>query len=193
MIRVLFILSQIMNFIKYIIFSGLFVCLISIQSFASNTDSDAADQLASGIITNQIWRLQYNESAKRIYQNQAENLIKNGSSTIELTDKEKQIIPQIVEIYQAIPENILRDPQFIAQTKQILLESLSSQEIDMLSQHDTTSSQELYTKLANIDTEIFLESNAAIRKAVNDPQFIQQYRNKIGEIIQQLHHLDENK
>lgn len=193
MIRVLFILSQIMNFIKYIIFSGLFVCLISIQSFASNTDSDAADRLASGIITNQIWRLQYNESAKRIYQNQAENLIKNGSSTIELTDKEKQIIPQIVEIYQAIPENILRDPQFIAQTKQILLESLSSQEIEMLSQHDTTSSQELYTKLANIDTEIFLESNAAIRKAVNDPQFIQQYRNKIGEIIQQLHHLDENK
>ncbi len=193
MIRVLFILSQIMNFIKYIIFSGLFVCLISIQSFASNTDSDAADQLASGIITNQIWRLQYNESAKRIYQNQAENLIKNGSSTIELTDKEKQIIPQIVEIYQAIPENILRDPQFIAQTKQILLESLSSQEIEMLSQRDTTSSQELYTKLANIDTEIFLESNAAIRKAVNDPQFIQQYHNKIGEIIQQLHHLDENK
>lgn len=193
MIRVLFILSQIMNFIKYIIFPGLFVCLISIQSFASNTDSDAADRLASGIITNQIWRLQYNESAKRIYQNQAENLIKNGSSTIELTDKEKQIIPQIVEIYQAIPENILRDPQFIAQTKQILLESLSSQEIDMLSQRDTTSSQELYTKLANIDTEIFLESNAAIHKAVNDPQFIQQYRNKIGEIIQQLHHLDENK
>ena len=193
MIRVLFILSQIMNFIKYIIFSGLFVCLISIQSFASNTDSDAADQLASGIITNQIWRLQYNESAKRIYQNQAENLIKNGSSTIELTDKEKQIIPQIVEIYQAIPENILRDPQFIAQTKQILLESLSSQEIEMLSQRDTTSSQELYTKLANIDTEIFIESNAAIHKAINDPQFIQQYRNKIGEIIQQLHHLDENK
>ena len=193
MIRVLFILSQIMNFIKYIIFSGLFVCLISIQSFASNTDSDAIDRLAQGIITNQIWRLQYNESAKRIYQNQAENLIKNGSSTIELTDKEKQIIPQIVEIYQAIPENILRDPQFIAQTKQILLESLSSQEIDMLSQRDTTSSQELYTKLANIDTEIFLESNAAIHKAVNDPQFIQQYRNKIGEIIQQLHHLDENK
>lgn len=193
MIRVLFILSQIMNFIKYIIFSGLFVCLISIQSFASNTDSDAIDPLAQGIITNQIWRLQYNESAKRIYQNQAENLIKNGSSTIELTDKEKQIIPQIVEIYQAIPENILRDPQFIAQTKQILLESLSSQEIDMLSQRDTTSSQELYTKLANIDTEIFLESNAAIHKAVNDPQFIQQYRNKIGEIIQQLHHLDENK
>ena len=193
MIRVLFILSQIMNFIKYIIFSGLFVCLISIQSFASNTDSDAIDRLAQGIITNQIWRLQYNESAKRIYQNQAENLIKNGSSTIELTDKEKQIIPQIVEIYQAIPENILRYPQFIAQTKQILLESLSSQEIDMLSQHDTTSSQELYTKLANIDTEIFLESNAAIHKAVNDPQFIQQYRNKIGEIIQQLHHLDENK
>lgn len=193
MIRVLFILSQIMNFIKYIIFSGLFVCLISIQSFASNTDSDAVDRLAQGIITNQIWRLQYNESAKRIYQNQAENLIKNGSSTIELTDKEKQIIPQIVEIYQAIPENILRDPQFIAQTKQILLESLSSQEIDMLSQRDTTSSQELYTKLANIDTEIFLESNAAIHKAVNDPQFIQQYRNKIGEIIQQLHHLDENK
>lgn len=193
MIRVLFILSQIMNFIKYIIFSGLFVCLISIQSFASNTDSDAIDPLAQGIITNQIWRLQYNESAKRIYQNQAENLIKNGSSTIELTDKEKQIIPQIVEIYQAIPENILRDPQFIAQTKQILLESLSSQEIEMLSQHDTTSSQELYTKLANIDTEIFLESNAAIHKAVNDPQFIQQYRNKIGEIIQQLHHLDENK
>lgn len=193
MIRVLFILSQIMNFIKYIIFSGLFVCLISIQSFASNTDSDAIDPLAQGIITNQIWRLQYNESAKRIYQNQAENLIKNGSSTIKLTDKEKQIIPQIVEIYQAIPENILRDPQFIAQTKQILLESLSSQEIDMLSQRDTTSSQELYTKLANIDTEIFLESNAAIHKAVNDPQFIQQYRNKIGEIIQQLHHLDENK
>ncbi len=193
MIRVLFILSQIMNFIKYIIFPGLFVCLISIQSFASNTDSDAVDRLAQGIITNQIWRLQYNESAKKIYQNQAENLIKNGSSTIELTDKEKQIIPQIVEIYQAIPENILRDPQFIAQTKQILLESLSSQEIEMLSQHDTTSSQELYTKLANIDTEIFLESNAAIHKAVNDPQFIQQYRNKIGEIIQQLHHLDENK
>jgi hypothetical protein len=193
MIRVLFILSQIMNFIKYIIFSGLFVCLISIQSFASNTDSDAVDRLAQGIITNQIWRLQYNESAKRIYQNQAENLIKNGLSTIELTDKEKQIIPQIVEIYQAIPENILRDPQFIAQTKQILLESLSSQEIEMLSQRDTMSSQELYTKLANIDTEIFLESNAAIRKAVNDPQFIQQYRNKIGEIIQQLHHLDENK
>jgi len=193
MIRVLFILSQIMNFIKYIIFSGLFVCLISIQSFASNTDSDAVDRLAQGIITNQIWRLQYNESAKRIYQNQAENLIKNGSSTIELTDKEKQIIPQIVEIYQAIPENILRNPQFIAQTKQILLESLSSQEIEMLSQRDTTSSQELYTKLANIDTEIFLESNAAIHKAVNDPQFIQQYRNKIGEIIQQLHHLDENK
>jgi len=193
MIRVLFILSQIMNFIKYIIFSGLFVCLISIQSFASNTDSDAVDRLAQGIITNQIWRLQYNESAKRIYQNQAENLIKNGSSTIELTDKEKQIIPQIVEIYQAIPENILRDSQFIAQTKQILLESLSSQEIEMLSQRDTTSSQELYTKLANIDTEIFLESNAAIHKAVNDPQFIQQYRNKIGEIIQQLHHLDENK
>lgn len=193
MIRVLFILSQIMNFIKYIIFSGLFVCLISIQSFASNTDSDAVDRLAQGIITNQIWRLQYNESAKKIYQNQAENLIKNGLSTIGLTDKEKQIIPQIVEIYQAIPENILRDPQFIAQTKQILLESLSSQEIEMLSQHDTTSSQELYTKLANIDTEIFLESNAAIRKAVNDSQFIQQYRNKIGEIIQQLHHLDENK
>lgn len=193
MIRVLFILSQIMNFIKYIIFSGLFVCLISIQSFASNTDSDAVDRLAQGIITNQIWRIQYNESAKRIYQNQAENLIKNGSSTIELTDKEKQIIPQIVEIYQAIPENILRNPQFIAQTKQILLESLSSQEIEMLSQRDTTSSQELYTKLANIDTEIFLESNAAIHKAVNDPQFIQQYRNKIGEIIQQLHHLDENK
>ena len=193
MIRVLFILSQIMNFIKYIIFSGLFVCLISIQSFASNTDSDAVDRLAQGIITNQIWRLQYNESAKRIYQNQAENLIKNGSSTIELTDKEKQIIPQIVEIYQAIPENILRDPQFIAQTKQILLESLSSQEIEMLSQRDTTSSQELYTKLANIDTEIFIESNAAIHKAINDPQFIQQYRNKIGEIIQQLHHLDENK
>lgn len=193
MIRVLFILSQIMNFIKYIIFPGLFVCLISIQSFASNTDSDAVDRLAQGIITNQIWRLQYNESAKKIYQNQAENLIKNGSSTIKLTDKEKQIIPQIVEIYQAIPENILRDPQFIAQTKQILLESLSSQEIEMLSQHDTTSSQELYTKLANIDTEIFLESNAAIRKAVNVPQFIQQYRNKIGEIIQQLHHLDENK
>ena len=193
MIRVLFILSQIMNFIKYIFFPGLFVCLISIQSFASNTDSDVVDRLAQGIIINQIWRLQYNESAKRIYQNQAENLIKNGSSTIELTDKEKQIIPQIVEIYQAIPENILRDPQFIAQTKQILLESLSSQEIDMLSQRDTTSSQELYTKLANIDTEIFLESNAAIHKAVNDPQFIQQYRNKIGEIIQQLHHLDENK
>ena len=193
MIRVLFILSQIMNFIKYIIFPGLFVCLFSIQSFASNTDSDAVDRLAQGIINNQIWRLQYNESAKKIYQNQAENLIKNGSSTIELTDKEKQIIPQIVEIYQAIPENILRDPQFIAQTKQILLESLSSQEIEMLSQHDTTSSQELYTKLANIDTEIFLESNAAIHKAVNDPQFIQQYRNKIGEIIQQLHHLDENK
>lgn len=193
MIRVLFILSQIMNFIKYIIFSGLFVCLISIQSFASNTDSDAIDRLAQGIITNQIWRLQYNESAKRIYQNQAENLIKNGLSAIELTDKEKQIIPQIVEIYQAIPENILRDPQFIAKTKQILLESLSSQEIEMLFQRDTTSSQELYTKLANIDTEIFLESNAAIHKAVNDPQFIQQYRNKIGEIIQQLHHLDENK
>lgn len=193
MIRVLFILSQIMNFIKYIIFSGLFVCLISIQSFASNTDSDAIDRLAQGIITNQIWRLQYNESAKRIYQNQAENLIKNGLSTIELTDKEKQIIPQIVEIYQAIPENILRDPQFIAQTKQILLESLSSQEIEMFSQPDTTSSQELYTKLANIDTEIFIESNAAIHKAINDPQFIQQYRNKIGEIIQQLHHLDENK
>lgn len=193
MIRVLFILSQIMNFIKYIIFPGLFVYLISIQSFASNTDSDAVDRLAQGIITNQIWRLQYNESAKRIYQNQAENLIKNGSSTIELTDKEKQIIPQIVEIYQAIPENILRDPQFIAQTKQILLESLSSQEIEMLSQRDTTSSQELYTKLANIDTEIFIESNAAIHKAINDPQFIQQYRNKIGEIIQQLHHLDENK
>lgn len=193
MIRVLFILSQIMNFIKYIFFSGLFVCLISIQSFASNTDSDAVERLAQGIITNQIWRLQYNESAKRIYQNQAENLIKNGSSTIELTDKEKQIIPQIVEIYQAIPENILRDPQFIAQTKQILLESLSSQEIEMLSQRDTTSSQELYTKLANIDTEIFIESNAAIHKAINDPQFIQQYRNKIGEIIQQLHHLDENK
>jgi len=193
MIRVLFILSQIMNFIKYIIFPGLFVYLISIQSFASNTDSDAVDRLAQGIITNQIWRLQYNESAKRIYQNQAENLIKNGSSTIELTDKEKQIIPQIVEIYQAIPENILRDPQFIAQTKQILLESLSSQEIEMLSQRDTASSQELYTKLANIDTEIFIESNAAIHKAINDPQFIQQYRNKIGEIIQQLHHLDENK
>ena len=193
MIRVLFILSQIMNFIKYIIFSGLFACLISIQSFASNTDSDAIDRLAQGIITNQIWRLQYNESAKRIYQNQAENLIKNGLSTIELTDKEKQIIPQIVEIYQAIPENILRDPQFIAQTKQILLESLSSQEIEMLSQPDTTSSQELYTKLANIDTEIFIESNAAIHKAINAPQFIQQYRNKIGEIIQQLHHLDENK
>lgn len=193
MIRVLFILSQIMNFIKYIIFPGLFVCLISIQSFASNTDSDAVDRLAQGIITNQIWRLQYNESAKRIYQNQAENLIKNGSSTIELTDKEKQIIPQIVEIYQAIPENILQDPQFIAQTKQILLESLSFQEIEMLSQRDTTSSQELYTKLANIDTEIFIESNAAIHKAINDPQFIQQYRNKIGEIIQQLHHLDENK
>lgn len=193
MIRVLFILSQIMNFIKYIIFPGLFVYLISIQSFASNTDSDAVERLAQGIITNQIWRLQYNESAKRIYQNQAENLIKNGSSTIELTDKEKQIIPQIVEIYQAIPENILRDPQFIAQTKQILLESLSSQEIEMLSQRDTTSSQELYTKLANIDTEIFIESNAAIHKAINDPQFIQQYRNKIGEIIQQLHHLDENK
>lgn len=193
MIRVLFILSQIMNFIKYIIFPGLFVYLISIQSFASNSDSDAVEQLAQGIITNQIWRLQYNESAKRIYQNQAENLIKNGLSTIELTDKEKQIIPQIVEIYQAIPENILRDPQFIAQTKQILLESLSSQEIEMLSQRDTTSSQELYTKLANIDTEIFIESNAAIHKAINDPQFIQQYRNKIGEIIQQLHHLDENK
>jgi len=193
MIRVLFILSQIMNFIKYIIFPGLFVYLISIQSFASNTDSDAVDRLAQGIITNQIWRLQYNESAKRIYQNQAENLIKNGSSTIELTDKEKQIIPQIVEIYQAIPENILRDPQFIAQTKQILLESLSSQEIEMLSQRDTTSSQELYTELANIDTEIFIENNAAIHKAINDPQFIQQYRNKIGEIIQQLHHLDENK
>lgn len=193
MIRVLFIMSQIMNFIKYIIFSGLFACLISIQSFASNTDSDAIDRLAQGIITNQIWRLQYNESAKRIYQNQAENLIKNGLSTIELTDKEKQIIPQIVEIYQAIPENILRDPQFIAQTKQILLESLSSQEIEMLSQPDTTSSQELYTKLANLDTEIFIESNAAIHKAINDPQFIQQYRNKIGEIIQQLHHLDENK
>lgn len=76
MIRVLFILSQIMNFIKYIIFPGLFVCLISIQSFASNTDSDAVDRLAQGIITNQIWRLQYNESTKRIYQNQAENLIK---------------------------------------------------------------------------------------------------------------------
>ena len=73
MIRVLFILSQIMNFIKYIIFSGLFVCLISIQSFASNTDSDAIDRLAQGIITNQIWRLQYNESAKRIYYDLKEN------------------------------------------------------------------------------------------------------------------------
>lgn len=193
MIRVLFILSQIMNFIKYIFFPGLFVCLISIQSFASNTDSDVVDRLAQGIIINQIWRLQYNESAKRIYQNQAEDLIKNGLSTIELTDEEKQIIPQIVEIYQVIPENILRDPQFIAQTKQILLESLSSQEIEMLYQRDKRLSQELYTKLANIDTEIFIESNAAIHKAVNDPQFIQQYRNKIGEIIQQLHHLDENK
>jgi hypothetical protein len=182
-----------MNFIKYIIFSVLFIFSISIQSFASTTKTEALDRLAQGIITNQIWRLQYNESVKEIYQHQAENLIKYGLSTVELTDQEKKIIPKIVAIYQAMPENILRDPQFIAQTKQILLESLSPQEIETLYNSDTTPSQELYIKLAKADTKIFLESNAAIHKAINDPQFIQQYRDKIGEIIQQLHHSNENK
>lgn len=182
-----------MNFIKYIIFSVLFSSSISIQSFASTTESQALDQLAQGIIGNQIWRLQYSESVNEIYQHQAENLIKNGLGTIELTDQEKQLIPQIVEIYQAMPEKILRDPQFIAQTKQILLESLNPQEIEILYDNATTPSQELYTKLANADTKIFLESNAAISKAVNVPHFIQPYRNKIGQIIQHLPQLDENK
>ena len=163
--------------------------LVDNASFIARGSGDFPQRLVVG----QAMDVFYGYDVIGVYQNQAENLIKNGLSTIEITDKEKQIIPQIVEIYQAIPENILRDPQFIAQIKQILLESLSSQEIEMLSQRDTTSSQELYTKLANIDTEIFIESNAAIHKAINDPQFIQQYRNKIGEIIQQLHHLDENK
>jgi hypothetical protein len=193
MIRVLFILSHVMNFIKYIIFSVLLLFSISIQSFASNTESESLDRLTQGIIGNQIWRLQANEDAERIYQNQAENLIKNGISTIQLTDNEKQIIPEIVAVYQSMTKDILRDPQFISQTKQIILESLSPQEIEALYQHDTTPSQALYTKLANVDTKIFIESNAAIHKAINDPQFIQQYRNKIGEIIQQLHQLEDNK
>ncbi len=193
MIRVLFILSQVMNFIKYIIFSVLLLFSISIQSFASNTESESLDRLTQGIIGNQIWRLQANEDVKRIYQNQAENLIKNGISTIQLTDNEKQIIPEIVAVYQSMTKDILRDPQFIAQTKQIILESLSAQEIEALYQLDTTPSQALYTKLANVDTKIFIESNATIHKAINDPQFIQQYRNKIGEIIQQLHRLEDNK
>jgi hypothetical protein len=193
MIRVLFILSQVMNFIKYIIFSVLLLFSITIQSFASNTESEYLDRLAQGIISNQIWRLQTNEDVKRIYQNQAENLIKNGISTIQLTDNEKQIIPEIVAVYQSMTKDILRDPQFISQTKQIILESLSPQEIEALYQHDTTPSQALYTKLANVDTKIFIESNAAIHKAVNNPEFIQQYRSKIGEIIQQMDHLDENK
>lgn len=193
MIRVLFILSQIMNFIKYIIFSVLLLFSISIQSFASNTESESLDRLTQGIISNQIWRLQTNEDVKRIYQNQAENLIKYGLSSIKLNDQEQQIIPKIVAVYQSMAEDILRDPQFISQTKQIILESLSPQEIETLYQRDTTPSQALYTKLANVDTKIFIESNAAIHKAVNNPEFIQQYRNKIGEIIQQMHHLDENK
>jgi hypothetical protein len=193
MIRVLFILSQIMNFIKYIIFSVLLLFSITIQSFASNTETEYLDRLAQGIISNQIWRLQTNKDVKRIYQNQAESLIKNGQSSIKLSDQEQQIIPKIVAVYQSMPEDILRDPQFIAQTKQIILESLGPQEIEALYQRDTTTSQALYTKLANVDTKIFIESNAAIHKAINDPQFMQQYRNKIGEIIQQLHQLDDNK
>jgi hypothetical protein len=193
MIRVLFILSQIMNFIKYIIFSVLLLFSISIQSFASNTETESLDRLTQGIISNQIWRLQANEDVKRIYQNQAENLIKYGLSSIKLNDQEQQIIPKIVAVYQSMAEDILRDPQFISQTKQIILESLSPQEIEALYQHDATPSQALYTKLANVDTKIFIESNAAIHKAINDPQFIQQYRNKIGEIIQQLHRLEDNK
>lgn len=193
MIRVLFILSQVMNFIKYIIFSVLLLFSITIQSFASNTETEYLDRLAQGIISNQIWRLQTNEDVKHIYQNQAESLIKNGQSSIKLSDQEQQIIPKIVAVYQSMPEDILRDPQFIAQTKQIILESLGPQEIEALYQRDTTPSQALYTKLANVDTKIFIESNAAIHKAINDPQFMQQYRNKIGEIIQQLHQLDDNK
>jgi hypothetical protein len=193
MIRVLFILSQIMNFIKYIIFSVLLLFSISIQSFASNTETESLDRLTQGIISNQIWRLQTNEDVKRIYQNQAENLIKYGLSSIKLNDQEQQIIPKIVAVYQSMAEDILRDPQFISQTKQIILESLSPQEIETLYQRDTTPSQALYTKLANVDTKIFIESNAAIHKAVNNPEFIQQYRSKIGEIIQQMDHLDENK
>ena len=193
MIRVLFILSQIMNFIKYIILSVLLLFSISIQSFASNTETESLDRLTQGIINNQIWRLQANDDVKRIYQNQAENLIKYGLSSIKLNDQEQQIIPKIVAVYQSMAEDILRDPQFISQTKQIILESLSPQEIEALYQRDTTPSQALYTKLANVDTKIFIESNAAIHKAVNNPEFIQQYRSKIGEIIQQMDHLDENK
>lgn len=193
MIRVLFILSQIMNFIKYIIFSVLLLFSISIQSFASNTETESLDRLTQGIINNQIWRLQAIEDVKRIYQNQAENLIKYGLGSIKLNDQEQQIIPKIVAVYQSMAEDILRDPQFISQTKQIILESLSPQEIETLYQRDATPSQALYTKLANVDTKIFIESNAAIHKAVNNPEFIQQYRSKIGEIIQQMDHLDENK
>ena len=182
-----------MNFIKYIIFSVLLLFSISIQSFASNTETESLDRLTQGIISNQIWRLQANEDVKRIYQNQAENLIKYGLSSIKLNDQEQQIIPKIVAVYQSMAEDILRDPQFISQTKQIILESLSPQEIETLYQRDATPSQALYTKLANVDTKIFIESNAAIHKAVNNPEFIQQYRSKIGEIIQQMDHLDENK
>lgn len=169
------------------------MCTFSIQCLAATTQTDVLDKLAQGIIVNSIWRIQANDYFQKASQNEAEKSIKTALNTDELNDIQQQAVQQIKEVFQTIPEEILLNPMYITQAKQILSESLSPQEIQELDNAQQLPNPETYVKLANAESKILELGSTLTQNALTDPLSTKKIRDKTHAIIQQLDNVNENK
>lgn len=170
------------------IFKRIILCcilwVVTIQVFASShSEENTIDQFIFGHISNQIMRFGHSENSQKILSENAATVVKNTLEKTSLDENDQRFVAKIIQIYEKKYIEILEDPIYTQQVKNIFKQYMSGPEIIALWTAPSPPHQDIYKKYANASLEVAKFSSTFIEKKLQDPIFLEKYQYEIQKIL----------
>lgn len=169
-------------FKKIILFCTFWI--VTTQTFPSTfAEEKIIEQFVLGNVSNEIMRFGISENSKKNLSEIAETVVKNALDKKDLDKADQVYTTQILQIYKNMHNEILNDPSYVQQVKNIFKKHMSNPEIIALWDAESTPHKDIYEKYANASLEVSKFTSAFIEKKLKDQTLLDKYQLEIQKIF----------
>lgn len=151
------------------ILCGIALCVLSTASFAKPaTEASVEKALKLGDIKGTLAQSQ--QEMRPVYDQQAEEIIKNIFKTSTLNTEQQKAAKQIAEITASFSSKLISDPKFMQMLKNVYMQTFTEQEVLANIQFlETPLGQSINKKSSKMMSEIMRNSIAMSAEMMQDP------------------------
>ncbi|OTG57927.1 hypothetical protein B9T36_13245 [Acinetobacter sp. ANC 4204] len=165
---------------------GIALCVLSTASFAKPaTEASVEKALKLGDIKGTLAQSQ--QEMRPVYDQQAEEIIKNIFKTSTLNPEQQKAAKQIAEITASFSSKLISDPKFMQMLKDVYMQTFTEEEVLANIQFlETPLGQSINKKSSKMMSEIMRNSIAMSAEMMQDPAIQQEMNRQIEKTLTPL-------